>query len=119
MSTVATAKPFEPVQPGELVQPIDLQPVIALVENRTGMVWFLPRKEGRFGLPETQCREIDKVNGRCEYGYERVSDLTPSEPGYAIYDASALADKIPPDRPFDRVTMMCAAPLLGFYRRLM
>lgn len=118
MSTLDLIRPSEPVLPGELVQPIDLQPVIALVEKTTGLVWFLPHGEEAAPRLETQCREIDRVYGRPAYCYARVGELAADECGYDIYDATALADNIPPDWAFDRATVTLAAPRIGCYKRL-
>lgn len=96
------------------ISPADLMPVVALVDNRSSLVWFQHRNTEE---PESLCQELDKACARGTGVYERAAELDVGEDGYSLFDATDLPALVP-GTTFDRDTLVEKAPLLGHYRRV-
>jgi hypothetical protein len=98
----------------DTIPPADLVPMVALVDNRTSLVWFMHRTTEQLAL---LCQAIDKVSAKPAGFYLHVSELDAGEHGYTLFDATRLP-VVAPGKAIDRDTLVEKAPLLGHYKRV-
>lgn len=89
----------------------DTEPrVSALVDNRTGVVWYT----GSADTPEGTCSTVAEVVSHYQARFQFTDLLRPGQPGYLLYDASALLFQVE-----DPVELREKAPFVGGYRPLL